>query len=257
VSGGQASVTVPAGGTGVGALAAGVTHACQFPIFFGDVSVVPTRIAHSIPAPGNQAAVVLHTPAHPPPPTFVTAFPSTNVPISIVDQQPRFGPQSGGTPTTVTGVGFLNAPTTKVLVDGAAAGNVLVSSTTITAFTPPQPPPAVPGLVDLQVVNADGQSDVVPGGFEYTLALVVKGVQPGSGSVAGGEPVRITGLGFLAGAEARFGGLPAQVDSVATDQILVRTPAQPGPGFVDVEVHNPDPDRQLDVLPLGFEYRPP
>jgi Right handed beta helix region len=53
VNGGQTSVAVPAGGTGVGALAVGATHACQFP---GTVQFAAAR-SFVEPDAANQAAV--------------------------------------------------------------------------------------------------------------------------------------------------------------------------------------------------------
>ena len=67
-------------------------------------------------------------------------------------------------------------------------------------------------------------------------ALSVTAVTPTSGTSAGGTPVTITGTGFSAGSQVKFGGVPAGNVNVASGtQLTVTTPAHPA-GVVDVEV---------------------
>jgi hypothetical protein len=77
---------------------------------------------------------------------------------------PRVGPVSGGTPVTLTGTGF--QPGATISIGGAAAGSVVfVSSTSLTATTPPRPV----GPADVAVTNPGGATSLVlPGGFLYT-----------------------------------------------------------------------------------------
>lgn len=142
------------------------------------VPAVPTGIALSTSPDGrdDRAVVVIHEPRRPgsrpddPDPALgpnAPTFPYANVGLHIADVQPRFGPE--GQLISVTGAGFLDSPLTEVRVDGELANIVAASSEEIVAETPPQPPPAVLGFVDVSVINADGQSAIMPLGYEYTL----------------------------------------------------------------------------------------
>lgn len=141
------------------------------------VPAVPTGIALSTSPDGrdDRAVVVIHEPRRPgsrpddPDPALgpnAPTFPYANVELHIADVQPRFGPE--GQLISVIGAGFLDSPLTEVRVDGELANIVAASSEEIVAETPPQPPPAVPGFVDVSVINADGQSAIMPLGYEYT-----------------------------------------------------------------------------------------
>jgi hypothetical protein len=84
---------------------------------------------------------------------------------SVTGVAPASGPSNGGTALTITGTNF--APGATVTLGGNAATNVsVVSSTTITATTPPQ----AAGTVSVTVTNTDGQSGTLTNGFTYTAA---------------------------------------------------------------------------------------
>lgn len=219
----------------------------------GDVPPVPTGVRLSTPPPDNRAVVVIHHDGRPD--DNPTSFPYANVGVTISDVQPRIGPVQGSTPITISGAGFLDQPGTEVFIAGVPAQNVdVVSSTTITAETPPLPAPLLPGPVDVEVRNADGQVDTVQGGFEYVVAPRIIDVQPRSGSMDGGTPITITGSDFLAGAEVFIGDLPATDVVVSPDRITATTPrGLVGPA--DVTVLNPD--GQSDTVSGGFDYTLP
>ena len=80
-----------------------------------------------------------------------------------------------------------------VTIGGIAASNVnYINSTTITATTPVN----AAGTTDVTVINYDGQSGTLPGGFTYN-APAVTAISPSSGSTAGGTNVTITGTNFV------------------------------------------------------------
>jgi hypothetical protein len=80
----------------------------------------------------------------------------------------------------------------------------------------------------------------------------VTGVSPGSGSIAGGTPVSVTGKNFVAGATLTFGGAPASAVAVVNSTtITARTPAHKQ-GSVSVVVTNPD--KQSGTLASAFVY---
>jgi hypothetical protein len=79
------------------------------------------------------------------------------------------------------------------------------------------------------------------------------GVEPATGSVAGGTAVEVTGTEFLAGLEIRFGDAPCtSLTIVSPTRAACFTPAASGAGPVDVVAYWPGDheDRLID----GFEY---
>lgn len=77
---------------------------------------------------------------------------------------PTSGPSGGGTRVTLTGTNFALTGKVTVTFGGAAATNIVaVSSTQITATTPPHKQ----GSVSVVVTNPDGQSSTLAGGFTY------------------------------------------------------------------------------------------
>ncbi|MBS2022432.1 MAG: IPT/TIG domain-containing protein, partial [Deltaproteobacteria bacterium] len=107
--------------------------------------------------------------------------------------------------------------------------------------------------VDVAVTNSDGQSDVLPGGFNYYSAPpVITGSTPTCGPATGGTAIVISARGLRTGVSATVGGLPltglVQLDS----QTLTGTTAHGTPGPADVVVTNPD--GQADTLASGFNF---
>lgn len=89
--------------------------------------------------------------------TYITGL------IRVASITPDRGPKEGGTPATITGEGF--APGVEVTIGGSAATNVVVvSSTQITAVTPP----GSVGPADVVVRDpGSGVSGTLAGGFAY------------------------------------------------------------------------------------------
>lgn len=153
----------------------------------------------------------------------------------------------GGTTVTINGTNF--QPGAMVLLGGVASASVtFVSSTRLTAVTPP----GAPGATTVQVVNPDGQSAFAPGGGTYVLPPTVSSASPNRGPVAGNTVVVITGSDFQTGAQVRFGAnMATSVMFNSPTQLTATTP--PGTaGAVDIVVTNPD--AQSDALPGGFVY---
>lgn len=178
--------------------------------------------------------------------TYLAATPQ------LTSVAPSEGLLVGGTPTTLTGSGFVVGAT--VTIGGQPARNVVVTSpTTITAVTPP----GVPGSAMVLVTNPGGLITGLATGFTYSAtatasSLAVTGVTPASGPMAGGTLVTIAGQGFAAGAIVTIGGVPAtNVTVLSPTQILASTPAASvsGPAIVVVTVNNVG-----NALTGGFTY---
>lgn len=90
----------------------------------------------------------------------------------------------------------------------------------------------------------------------------IASVQPNTGSPNGGERVTIRGGGFEPPVRVTFGGVPAQVISVASSQIVVETPPSSTnvptgstlPVDVTVIVNLNQEDQDVDTLASGFTY---
>jgi hypothetical protein len=90
---------------------------------------------------------------------------------TVSSVSPNSGSTQGGTNVTIAGTGFLAGAV--VQFDGVNATNVtVVSSTSITATTPPH---AV-GAVNVVVTNTDGQSGTLTNGFTYAQSQTTETV---------------------------------------------------------------------------------
>ncbi|MFM7252046.1 MAG: IPT/TIG domain-containing protein, partial [Ilumatobacteraceae bacterium] len=145
------------------------------------------------------------------------------------------GPVSGGTAVTITGTGFVANAT--VWFGTRQAGNVVVvSPTSITATSPAA---LALDAVPVTVITTGGTSAVteLTPSFTYTsVAPVVTGLTPATGSSAGGQTVVVNGTGFLSDSTVTFGSAPATVVTVTPIAITVTTPATTFVGPVSVEV---------------------
>lgn len=114
-------------------------------------------------------------------------------------------------------------------------------------------PPGPEGLVDVSVLNPDGQGDNAPDAYRYLGPPRLEAVEPPRGPDTGGQEVLLLGDNLTQDSLVLFGGQPAQVLGVDPDTggLRVRTP--PGAlGPVDVSVTHPD--GRGDTLEDGYEY---
>jgi uncharacterized repeat protein (TIGR03803 family) len=85
----------------------------------------------------------------------------------------------------------------------------------------------------------------IASGYFFRLSLpagpipTITGISPPTGASLGGTPVSISGTGFLAGATATIGGVPAAVTSVTPTEVQATTGPH-APATVEVAVTNPD-----------------
>lgn len=132
---------------------------------------------------------------------------------------PDSGPVTGGTLVTIKGTGFTASAKVEV-GQGQGPGptaimatNVhVISSTELTAETDGG---AKPGTLNMYVITPAGQAFRV---FTYERPTITA-VSPSSGPLAGGEPITITGTGFLPGATVKIGTSAATVTTVTPTEI--------------------------------------
>ncbi len=190
----------------------------------------------------------------PPPATPASASPS-----SVPQGQPSVSVTITG--TVVSGSGFFDPGTGFTCRIGASvSGGVTVNSVTYNNLTSVMlnlstvGAPAGPKTVT--VTNPDGQSLPSASGIltitSGTPAPTVTGINPNSGSTAGGTPVTITGTNYVTGATASIGGVAATGVTVVNSTTITATTGAHAAGTVNVVVTNPD--SQSGTLVNGYTY---
>ncbi len=193
----------------------------------GDVGPVDVRVT----TPSGTSAVVAEG-------VFTYVEPEPGVP-SVTGLDPVSGSTAGGTSVVITGTDLAGA--TGVVFGSVPGTDVTVDSATqITVVSPA----GDVGPVDVRVTTPSGTSAVVAEGvFTYVEpepgVPSVTGLDPVSGSTAGGTSVVITGTDLAGATGVVFGSVPGTdvtVDSAT--QITVVSPAG-DVGPVDVRVTTP------------------
>lgn len=140
-------------------------------------------------------------------------------------------PTSGisGSTVTITGTDLSATTAVKFGSTNATSFNV-VSDTSVTAVVPNGV-----GVVDV-TVTAHGETATYAS-FTYSTGIV--SVSPGTGDIAGGQTVTLTGIGFTDDDTVLFGTTPGTSVNANTDgtQLTVVTPAKAA-GIVDITVTN-------------------
>jgi len=167
--------------------------------------------------------------------TYITAAAPT-----VTSINPPSGPADGGTSVTIMGTGFNGA--TGVSFGSTAAANFMVDSDT--QITATSPAANLSGAVDVTVTTPNGASATSSADqFTYITgaAPTVTGINPTSGSAAGGDTVIIAGSGFTGATTVNFGSTAASSFNVDSDtQITATSPEANLSGAVDVTVTTPN-----------------
>jgi hypothetical protein len=179
---------------------------------------------------------------------------------SVTGCVPNSGVAAGGERVDVNGSNF--QPGARVLFGDAAIDqdpltpeNVqFVSDTKLSVVTPK----GAVGVVDVTVINPDGQQAVLRGGYAYTGQPEITSISPAQGPTAGGVPVTIFGSQFASGASVLFRASPATsvVVSNQGQRLDCVTPAGLA-GAVDVTVQNPGATGGTVTLANGYTYIDP
>jgi uncharacterized membrane protein len=180
----------------------------------------------------------------------------TYPPPSVTSISPMKGPESGGTPVTITGSGFNCA--TGVSFGSTAATNFIINSDTqITAISPGLGIcAAYCNTVDVTVMTPRGTSATSKADlFTYLPPPIVTGIRLRCGPTNGGITVTIFGYGFTGATGVSFGSTAAAKFTVDSDsQITAVSPA--GSGTVHVTVTTPGGTSAPSKADL-FTYPPP
>ena len=180
-------------------------------VFIGDVKATYVTVLsdHIIPAvtPANTSGPKDVIVINPDGSTdnLDNAFTYNQKPI-ITLIRPNNGKLGGGTKIEIMGSGFLSGASVR-LGKGAsfssAASTQVVSDRLILAETPSIT--GYKGLIDIRVVNPDGQKTSRKDAFTYNPLPIIKKINPEYGSKLGGTILTIEGTGFLPGAKVFIG----------------------------------------------------
>ena len=180
----------------------------------------------------------------------------TTDPPAVSSISPTFGPQGQATTVVITGTGFTSEST--VTVDGTAVTSTLVDPDSLSVEVPGI---FAPGALSV-VVTDTAPSE--PSVFTVIGAPTVTEISPGSGPLAGGTEITVTGTGFKFGdtsfvTEVTVGGVAATGVTVISEEELTATvpegaEAGVAPMVVTVDVGGTEFESSQDV---GFEYLAP
>jgi alpha-tubulin suppressor-like RCC1 family protein len=160
---------------------------------------------------------------------------SLGTPIpTVTGASPSFGPQSGATGVTISGVNLGEA--TAVRFGATAAASFTVNSaTSITASSP-----AGTGVVDLVVSTPTNTSAASTSDrFTYVPPPAITKVTPKKGPAAGGTSVTIGGTNLAGATAVRFGATPATSFAVNSASSISAVAPAGTSGPVDISVSTP------------------
>ena len=228
-----------AGGTSVSITGSNFTGATA--VHFGSSAasgvIVNSATSITATAPAHAAGAVdvtVTTPSGTSTTSSADLFTYQGVP-TVTGLSPGSGPLAGGTSVSITGSNFTGA--TAVNFGSSAASGVTVNSaTSITATAPAH----AAGAVDVTVTTPGGTSTTSSADlFTYQGVPTVTGLSPGSGPLAGGTSVSITGSNFTGATAVNFGGSAASGVTVNSATSITATAPAHAAGAVDVTVTTP------------------
>lgn len=195
------------------------------------VTANPPQLAVGATAPSIVTVQVRRADNGQPPPDLTD--------VTITTSLGEFGSAGSGVQTTT--VDLVNGQAQVALFPGASVGTATIRA---------------------EIERSAGVGTVQIG---QAQPFFISAVQPGVGSPAGGEEVRILGGGFEGPVRVTFNNIPVQVLSVSPTQIRVRTPSatqagvtvpvgQAVPVNVGVTINVNEANQASDSLANGFTY---
>ena|GEM_PF-1791313 len=178
---------------------------------------------------------------------LVSAF-TFIAPPTVASVAPSNGPQSGGTPITITGTNFL-AGATATIGGVACSGLSVNSATSISCMTQA----GGPGLSDIVVTNTDGQAGTGVSLYTNNPAPVFSIVNPSNVPETGGTNITITGTNFISGVSITIDGTACTpVTFTSSTTVGCTTPANTS-GSYDIVLTNPDGQSVTSVSAITYQ----
>jgi len=160
------------------------------------------------------------------------------------------GPMGGGTQVVVEGSGFVDG--CEVKVDRIPVKASFLGPTELAFATLPR---NLPGPVDVDVINPDGQRTLLIHAFEYCMPPVLTGIEPARAPETGGTHATLLGSDLRPEATVRIGASLPRVDYRGPTRIDLEIVAQPA-GAYDVELVNPDGQQARLEGAFRYDARP-
>ena len=236
-TGGSTTVTITgtgfAGTTGAAGVKFGATNATGYTVNSD------TQITATAPAGTGAVDITVANPGGTSPTSTADQYTYVAAP-TVTAISPIAGPTGGSAIVTITGTGFLAAPSTGAVKFGAATATYTINSNTqITASSPANSA----GTYDVTVTTPGGTSATSAADqYTYVAAPTVTGVSPSAGPTAGGTMVIITGtnLSSTTGAGGvKFGAVNATTYAVNSNTQITATSPANSAGTYDVTVTTP------------------
>ncbi|KZS45797.1 hypothetical protein AWU65_07675 [Paenibacillus glucanolyticus] len=174
---------------------------------------------------------------------------------SLSSVSPNLGPISGGTTVRIIGTNFKSD--SKVYLANQEMPATYISANELRIMSPEWPSAE---SVDVKVLNSDGQSALLSGGFTFEVpprppAPTIISVAPNSGPQAGGATVSIKGTNFTADSVIDFGGVTVSGTLLSSSELRIRTPKWDTAATVDISISNSD--GQSALLANAYTYIAP
>lgn len=168
----------------------------------------------------------------------------------ITSVTPDSGSKAGNYLMTIVGENFQK--NAKVMI-GSTELNLYsyVSATQVRVMVPAS---SSAETVDVTIMNPDGQSATLTGGFTYVEPqITISKLIPGNGPLAGGTSVYVDGTNYDPGMTVTFNGQPLNFTYVSSARIRIVTPPGTASGPVPVVLTNPSGS----TATAQFSYDPP
>ncbi|WP_291572675.1 IPT/TIG domain-containing protein [Clostridium sp. UBA4548] len=176
---------------------------------------------------------------------------------AITSITPNSGELKGGNVVTIAGSNLEKVSSVKFgEIEGTSL--TIIDGNTIKVTIPAA---TAASVVDVTVVNADGQTAKLSSAYTYVeppkpLAPTIISLTPNEGQLVGGEYVYISGTNFQSGLTAKLGGVQVPIATYYdSTKFRIKIPAGTVAGAVDLEVINPD--GQATILPGAYTYLAP
>ena len=154
---------------------------------------------------------------------------------TITGVSPNYGSCTAPTSVNLTGQHFTSKTITAVMFGAYASPSFYVASDTQITCVSPYNKPA--GTVDITLIWSGGSSVISAADqFSYETTPTVTGVSPGTGPLAGGTSVTITGTSFLAATAVKFGSTNAASFTINSDTSITAVSPAGSAGTVDITV---------------------
>ncbi|MFE5584540.1 IPT/TIG domain-containing protein [Kitasatospora sp. NPDC056531] len=138
-------------------------------------------------------------------------------PPTVTGIDPISGPIAGGTSVTISGIGLRTAHS--VTFGATPVRPTVVSDTQLTVTAPPG---TTAGSVPVSVTSAGGTARNLT--YTYLDAPTVTALSPGSGPVAGGTPITLTGTGLTTANQVALGGVPMAFNVISDTTLTLQSP---------------------------------